>query len=162
MKKIIENATILYKNGLKQIYDAIYITKKGIYTGHIITKKEDGEEFEDYGFIPTDQIERITICNEYGKIKDTLAAYDNIDIFLLIIPGLDKDAEAIAKTDKLNLLMGENANVVLSKLKANLVEKATTLKALSLLDTKTNIQEQVPEKEPSKIGHKLSLFNKKS
>jgi hypothetical protein len=70
MKNIIENATILHKNGLKQIYDAIYITKKGIYTGCIITKNEDREVFEDHGFIPRDQIEKITVCNEQGKVKD--------------------------------------------------------------------------------------------
>lgn len=69
MKNIIENATILHKNGFKQIYDAIYITKKGIYTGRIVTI-EEGEVFEDNGFIPRDQIQKITICSEQGKIKD--------------------------------------------------------------------------------------------
>jgi len=70
MKKIIENATILQKSGAKQIYDAIHITKKGIYTGNIITKNKEREEFEDHGFIPRDQIQKITVCTEHGKIKD--------------------------------------------------------------------------------------------
>lgn len=70
MKKIIENATILQKNGVKQIYDAIHITKKGIYTGRIATTREEGDVFEDHGFIPRDQIERVTICNDHGKSKD--------------------------------------------------------------------------------------------
>jgi len=70
MKKIIENATILQKNGVKQICDAIQITKKGIYTGHIITTAGEGVVFEDHGFIPRDQIERVTICNDHGKVKD--------------------------------------------------------------------------------------------
>jgi hypothetical protein len=70
MKHIIENATILYKNGVKQICDAIHITKKGIYTGRIIANHEQEAVFEDYGFIPHDQIQRITICSEQGNIKD--------------------------------------------------------------------------------------------
>jgi len=70
MKNIIENATIIQKNGLKKIYDAIQITKKGVYTGFIITKNEDGQVFEDNGFIPHDQIQKITVFNEHGKTKD--------------------------------------------------------------------------------------------
>jgi hypothetical protein len=70
MKEIIENATILQKNGVKQIYDAIHITKKGIYTGRAITTAEEGEVFEDHGFIPRDQIEKITVCTKQGKSKD--------------------------------------------------------------------------------------------
>jgi hypothetical protein len=69
-KNIVENATIQHKNGLKQIYDAIYITKKGIYTGRIIKKSENEGVFDDYGFIPRDQIEKITVFNEHGQIKD--------------------------------------------------------------------------------------------
>jgi hypothetical protein len=70
MKEIIENATILQKNGVKQIYDAIHITKRGIYTGHIITTAEEGEVFEDHRFIPRDQIEKITVYTKQGKSKD--------------------------------------------------------------------------------------------
>jgi hypothetical protein len=69
MKEIIENVTIFQKNGVKQVCDAIRITKKGIYTGRIITTTEEREIFEDHGFIPRDQIERITICNDHGKVK---------------------------------------------------------------------------------------------
>ena len=35
MVKIIENATIIFKNGSKEFFDAISITENGIYTGHI-------------------------------------------------------------------------------------------------------------------------------
>ena len=70
MKNIVENATIIHKNGLKKVYDAIQITNKGVYTGSIIIKNEGGEVFEDYGFIPLDQIQKITIFDEYGKSKD--------------------------------------------------------------------------------------------
>ena len=70
MKNIIENATITQKSGEKQIYDAIHITKKGIYTGCIIIKTEEREEFEDHGFIPLDQIQKITVCTKHGKLRD--------------------------------------------------------------------------------------------
>jgi hypothetical protein len=70
VENIIENATITQKSGEKQIYDAIYITKKGIYTGRIITITEEREEFEDHGFIPRDQIQKITVCSKHGKSRD--------------------------------------------------------------------------------------------
>ena len=70
MKDIIENATITHKSGVKQIYDAIQITKRGIYTGRIIIKMEEREEFEGNGFIPRGQIQKITVCNDHGKLRD--------------------------------------------------------------------------------------------
>ena len=70
MKNYHENATIIQKNGLKQIFDAIVITKKGIYTGVINIKNERAEKFEEQGFIPKDQIEKIMIFNREGRQKD--------------------------------------------------------------------------------------------
>jgi tRNA threonylcarbamoyladenosine modification (KEOPS) complex Cgi121 subunit len=70
VKNIMKNVTITQKSGEKQIYDAIHITKKGVYTGHIIIKTEAREEFEDHGFIPRDQIQKITACTEHGKARD--------------------------------------------------------------------------------------------
>jgi|GEM_PF-3127314 len=70
MKQIIENATIFYKNGTRQICDAIEITKKGVYTGHIIIKHGQEDVFEDHGFIPLDQIEKIIVFKEQGKTED--------------------------------------------------------------------------------------------
>jgi len=64
MPDMIENATITYKNGLKKIYEAISITKKGVYTGYIKPKNKKGEEFVNHSFIPRDQIKKITIFNE--------------------------------------------------------------------------------------------------
>lgn len=69
MEQVIENAIVLQKNGEKQIYDAIQITKKGIITGRI--KKNDAQEvFEDQGFIPNSQIQKIMIYSIEGKVKD--------------------------------------------------------------------------------------------
>ncbi len=70
MRQIFKNVTILHKNGVKKIYDAIYIAKKGVYTGQVIIKTKGQKEFEDHGFIPHDQIQRIMVCNRQGKSKD--------------------------------------------------------------------------------------------
>lgn len=70
MQDIIENATIIYKDGLKKIYEAISITKKGVYTGYIKPKNKKGEEFVNHSFIPRDQIQKIMFLNEHGKSKN--------------------------------------------------------------------------------------------
>ena len=69
-KNIYKNAIIIYNSGEKQIHDAVYVTKKGIYTGRIITATTELEEFDDQGFIPRDQIQKITVCNNHGKSRD--------------------------------------------------------------------------------------------
>lgn len=68
MQEIMENATIIYKNGLREIFDAISIANKGVYTGQI--RRNDKEiEFINHSYIPNDQIERILIFNN-GTAKD--------------------------------------------------------------------------------------------
>ena len=52
---ILEMAKIIYKDGKKDIFDAIYITKEGIQTGRII----NNYEFINGGFIPKDNIKNI-------------------------------------------------------------------------------------------------------
>jgi hypothetical protein len=63
MENILQDATIVQKNGLKQLFDAIVITKKGIYTGVLIIRDKGDEKFEEHGFIPKNQIEKITVFN---------------------------------------------------------------------------------------------------
>lgn len=70
MSNIIENATITYKNGTKQLYDAILIADTGIYFGLINRQNTDHTNFEDHGFIPFAQLQKITICTDDGSIKD--------------------------------------------------------------------------------------------
>ena len=70
MKNVHQKVTIVQKNGLKQLFDAIVITKKGIYTGVINIKNDHTEKFEEHGFIPKDQIEKIMILNNEGRQKD--------------------------------------------------------------------------------------------
>jgi len=64
MKTIYKQATISKKNGVKQIFDAILITEKGVYTGLLNINKESKEEFKENSFIPHDQVESIKILND--------------------------------------------------------------------------------------------------
>jgi len=77
-------------------------------------------------------IGQIDFLKKYGKIRDVKAAYDNIDIVQLIIRESIKTSEDIARSEKLNLIMGETPSIVLAKLKATLAEKQETLKAFKL------------------------------
>lgn len=70
IESIIKNVTIIQKNGEKQLHDAILVTDKGIYTGSINRHKQGAQIFEEYGFIPRSQIERITAYNKQGKPRD--------------------------------------------------------------------------------------------
>ena len=69
MKDIIENAMITHKSGEKQFFDAIHITKGGVYTGRIVIM-EEREEFEEHGFIPRDRIQKISACDKDGTGRD--------------------------------------------------------------------------------------------
>jgi hypothetical protein len=70
MQDIIENVEIIYVNGTKEIYDAISITDKGVYTGKIKTKNQNIEEFVNHSFIPRDQIKKIIFFNNSGRYED--------------------------------------------------------------------------------------------
>jgi hypothetical protein len=52
--KILERATITYVDGLKEYFESIRITEKGVRICRVI----DGE-FLDYGFISKDNIKQI-------------------------------------------------------------------------------------------------------
>ena len=68
MDNLIENATIVYKNGFRKICEVISITDKGVYTGFM---KSLGlkDVFVNNSFIPVDQIRKIIVFNNNGKIK---------------------------------------------------------------------------------------------
>ena len=70
MQNIIENATVVYKNGLKKICEAISMTEKGVYIGYIKPKNENDEEFVNHSFVPKDQIQNILFFSENGKLKN--------------------------------------------------------------------------------------------
>ena len=69
MKDLIENATIIYKNGTKKIFEVISITEKGVYTGFIKDSNDNKEVFVNNSFIPLDQIKNIIICDEKGELN---------------------------------------------------------------------------------------------
>jgi hypothetical protein len=54
LMKILEKATITYADGLKEYFEAIRITEKGVRICRVI----DGE-YLDYGFISKDNIKQI-------------------------------------------------------------------------------------------------------
>ena len=68
MNDIIENATIVYKNGLKKNCEAISISEKGVYTGHK-KLKNNRIDFIDSGFIPLKYIDEILFISKDGKLK---------------------------------------------------------------------------------------------
>ena len=70
MQVLVENATIIYKNGLKKICEAISISEKGVYTGEIKSLDDNRESFIHHSFIPKDQIQKIMVVTEKGKVQD--------------------------------------------------------------------------------------------
>jgi len=69
IEDIIENATVSFKTGGKQLFDAIKIVKNGIYIGQFHTENDSTIRFEEHSFIPHDQIEKITVCTDHGKTR---------------------------------------------------------------------------------------------
>ncbi len=63
--KISENTTIVYKNGGREIFDAVHITDTGVKTGHIINQ----DEFEEGGFIPKNNIKKILHGSKIKRYK---------------------------------------------------------------------------------------------
>lgn len=70
MKYIIENATIIYKNGSEKIFRAIKIKELGVWIGKIDSKNGINKNFLKYSFIPNDQIQKIMYFDQNGKLKD--------------------------------------------------------------------------------------------
>lgn len=58
--EIIQNATVIYTDDIKEQFDAIRITEKGVMIGKIID-----DVFEPFGFIPKHSIKQI--CNGQGR-----------------------------------------------------------------------------------------------
>ena len=53
--KILQNATIIYNNDDRELFEAVYVTKIGVYIGRIINQNE----FMEYGFISGQVIKKI-------------------------------------------------------------------------------------------------------
>jgi len=83
----------------------------------------------------------IDLLKNYAKMRDVKATSENVDVFLLVLPELAKDAETLGKTYNLNLVTGKKPNIVLSKLRKALEEKVPMLKALTELEAETEAQE---------------------
>ena len=70
MNKIIENATIYFKNGKQEFYKSILLREKGVCVGTIINDSDNNTKFVDQEFIPLYQIQKIIVFNEQGKSRD--------------------------------------------------------------------------------------------
>jgi hypothetical protein len=62
-----ENAIITYISGEKEIFEAIKLTDKGIYTGRIRKNLNQNEEFIDDGLISKENVKTIIILDKNGK-----------------------------------------------------------------------------------------------
>ena len=69
MNKILENVTIYFKNGERECYSAISFRIKGICTGLITNDTDNNLKFIEQGYIPLDQIEKITYSTEDDELK---------------------------------------------------------------------------------------------
>ena len=58
MIEVMENATIVYTDGVKERFEAVYLTDKRVITGRIY-KSNGSEEFKEYGFISRQNIKQI-------------------------------------------------------------------------------------------------------
>ena len=72
MKDIIEDVTILYRDGSKKLFEAISVKKHGIYTGYIKHSNGIKVKFVNQIFIPKIKIKKITICKGDGRLKEII------------------------------------------------------------------------------------------
>ena len=69
MKKIYENVTVYFKNGERKYYKATSFRKKGICTGIIENNPDKEVIFIEHGYIPLNQIEKITYLLENDETR---------------------------------------------------------------------------------------------
>jgi hypothetical protein len=58
MIEVMENATIVYTDGVKERYEAVYLTDKRVIMGRIY-KSNGTDEFREYGFISRNNVKHI-------------------------------------------------------------------------------------------------------
>ncbi len=64
MIEILEQATVIYTDGVKEIFDTIRLTDKGVVIGHISSCNDDCDEFIDCGFISRNNIKNISYVTQ--------------------------------------------------------------------------------------------------
>ncbi|KYK28805.1 hypothetical protein AYK20_06540 [Thermoplasmatales archaeon SG8-52-1] len=58
MIEVMENATIVYTDGVKERFEAVYLTDKRVITGRIYNSNGNAE-FKEYGFISRSNVKHI-------------------------------------------------------------------------------------------------------
>ena len=66
-KNILKNAIVTYNSGEKEIFEAIMISDKVIYTGFIKLNKKFEEKFIDDGLISKENIQNIIVLDNDSK-----------------------------------------------------------------------------------------------
>ena len=62
--EILENAIIIYNDGMREKFDAMHITDKGVIIGRILKKDETDETFLGFGYISKHSIKHIRQCSK--------------------------------------------------------------------------------------------------
>ncbi|UCH02480.1 MAG: hypothetical protein JSV20_01425, partial [Candidatus Bathyarchaeota archaeon] len=107
------NSSVIGESGAEHIFDLAF-------EGH-------GSKFYVDIKVSLDMMNDFDILKTYGKIRDVQTVLGDVDVFTLVIPGLDTEAETLEKSYNINIIAGKNPSVVLSKLKTILAEKISTL-----------------------------------
>ncbi len=128
------------ESGVEHIFDLAF---RSYEQGSEKSEIEEAKFFVDIHFSPNpmNELDFLKCC---AKATDAKAARGNIDIILMILPGLDYNAQALSKTYNLNLITGENPSMALSRLGTALTKKKTTIKALSKLENEMNVDDKDP------------------
>jgi len=58
-KKLLKNASVVYSDGNREVFEAIQVTDRGIIIGRFYTEENGREEFVSFGFIPWSSIKQI-------------------------------------------------------------------------------------------------------
>ena len=135
---------VIGESGVEHFFDLAF---KGYEQGGEKSEIKEEKVFVDIHF-SSHPMGELDFLKCIGKVTDAKAALGNIDVVLMILPGLDHNAEALSKTYKLNLIIGENHKIALSKLGTALVKKIEMLKTLSKLETEMKGQEHETESGP--------------
>lgn len=109
---------------------------------------------------PMGELDFLRYC---GKVTDSKASNENVDIILFVLPSLTSEAEVVSKTFDLSLIIGERSSIVISKLRTILSEKAIALKALSTLETETITDKSEKDNQsesPNGIKKRLAILKR--
>jgi len=117
----LENASLVGSSGVQQVFDLAFERNKKTTYIDILQGSEPFTEMD--------------VLREYGKLMDT-----KVEAYILISPGLEEKAMAMAKTYRLNVIDSSEVNSIYSRLETSLRDNhqiPTTYEAKNDQNTKT-------------------------